>query len=352
MNNYLNNNIEKQSRIDAVNIYPRKENIEIDSERKKCKKNKNEKKNNKFECDQKKAIIIAIVIIVVLIMALLGIFGPWDKIKIINTKTENDYQMTYAQYKDELRFNTKVNDLKRITIIQKSDENIALDGLEIENRYLKITNCDIYIISKKESDELNKSSFNETYTASISISSQCLTKEEDNCEPKKLVDLMNTDNKNLRILEQINDLKDIPVPLCLFDITDTNIITSISCPESLPENIKNDIISYLNYFRPIASSSSNKIDEFNMTVNNGVKYIQRNSQGLCDTDNMNNSNSFCNVDMNITKDSNGNLLLHEETIFVNISSDIKNPSSPVIFLVFEFFIGKNNKLEYINSLIS
>ena len=28
--------------------------------------------------------------------------------------------------------------------------------------------------------------------------------------------------------------------------------------------------------------------------------------------------------MNITKDSNGNLLLHEETIFVNISSDIKN----------------------------
>ena len=324
MNNYLNNNIEKQSRIDTVNIYPRKENIDIDSERKKYKKNKNEKKNDKFECDQGKTIIIAIVIIVVLIMALLGIFGPWDKIKIINTKTENDYQMTYAQYKDELRFNTKVNDLKRITIIQKSDENIALDGLEIENRYLKITNCDIYIISKKESDELNKSSFNETYTASISISSQCLTKEEDNCEPKKLVDLMNTDNKNLRILEQINDLKDIPVPLCLFDITDTNIITSISCPESLPENIKNDIISYLNYFRPIASSSSNKIDEFNMTVNNGVKYIQRNSQGLCDTDNMNNSNSFCNVDMNITKDSNGNLLLHEETIFVNISSDIKN----------------------------
>ena len=44
MNNYLNNNIEKQSRIDAVNIYPRKENIEIDSERKKYKKNKNEKK--------------------------------------------------------------------------------------------------------------------------------------------------------------------------------------------------------------------------------------------------------------------------------------------------------------------
>ena len=319
----MRNNIKNQSGIDTAKIYGRKD-IESDSERNKYKKNNNKKSKNKFKWDKNTTIIIAIVIIVVLIMVLLGIFGPWDKTKIVNTESENDHQMTYAQYKDELRFNTKVNDLKRITIVQKSDENMALDGLETENKYLKITNCDIYIISKKDSDELNKNSYNETYNASISISSQCLTKNDDNCEPKKFVDLMNTDNKNLRYLDQINDLKDIPVPLCLFDITDTNIITSISCPESLPENIKNDIISYLNYFRPIASSSSNKIDEFNMTANNGVKYIQRNSKGLCDTDNMNNSNSFCQVDMNITKDSNGNLLLHEETIFMNISSDIKN----------------------------
>ena len=217
-----------------------------------------------------------------------------------------------------------MNDLKRITIIQRSDENMTLDGLETQNKLLKITTCDIYIISKKESDELNKNIYNETYTASISISSQCISKEEDNCESKQFVDFLNADNKNLRILEEINDLKDIPVPLCLFDITDTNIITSISCPESLEEHIKNDIISYINYFRPLTSTSTNKNNQFNMTINNEVKYIQRNSKGICDTDNMINSNSFCNIDMNITKDNNGNLVSHEETIFANITSDIKN----------------------------
>ena len=39
-----------------------------------------------------------------MIMILLGIFGPWDPINIINPDTENDYQMSYTQYKDELRF--------------------------------------------------------------------------------------------------------------------------------------------------------------------------------------------------------------------------------------------------------
>ena len=266
----MSNNKENQSRKDRVITYPRKD-IESDSERKESIKINDKNNKDKNKGHKNTGFIIAIVLIVVMIMILLGIFGPWDPINIINPDTENDYQMSYTQYKDELRFETKVNDLKRITIIQKSDENMALNGLETQSKYLKITNCDIYIISKEESDELNKNFYNETYTASISISSQCLNKEEDNCEPTKLVDLMNIENKNLRNLDQISDLKDIPIPLCLFNITDTNIIISISCPESLPENIKNDIISYLNYFRPIASISSNKKDEFNMTVNTEVK---------------------------------------------------------------------------------
>jgi len=320
----MNNKKEKQSKINIVNIYPGKD-IDSYSERKTPIKKKDKNNNLKtINCDKNTIIIIAVAIIVVLVMVLLGIFGPWDKMKIVNTDTENNFQMTYDQYKDELKFDTKVNDFKRITIIQKSDESMELDGFESQSKLLKITNCDIYFISKNESNELNKNSYNKIYTASISISSQCLSQEEENCEPKKLVDLLNINHKNLRHLEQINDLKDIPVPLCLFNVSDTNIITSILCPESLPENYKNEIISYLNYFRPIAASSSYKIDEYNMTVNSGVKYIQRNSKGLCDTDNMINSNSFCSVEMKITKDNDGNLLSHEESIFANITSDKKN----------------------------
>ena len=101
----------------------------------------------------------------------------------------------------------------------------------------------------------NRSSYKKIYTASISIVRQCLSKENEECELKDLVNLINNNKKNPSSLKTINDLKDIPIPLCLFNITDTNIITSILCPESLTENMKNELLSDLHYFRPLAKMS-------------------------------------------------------------------------------------------------
>ena len=46
------------------------------------------------------------------------------------------------------------------------------------------------------------------------------------------------ETSNSRNLEEISDLKDIPVALCLFEMTDNDVIMSISCPESLSKAIK------------------------------------------------------------------------------------------------------------------
>jgi hypothetical protein len=123
-------------------------------------------------------------------------------------------------------------------------------------------------------------------------------------------------------LNEIYDLKDIPIALCLFTLIDTNIITSISCPESLPKNIKDELLSDLSYFRPLAKKSSDRKDQMNITIDNDIKIITRKSTGLCDIKNR--INSHCDVDLIITKDSEGNLLSSKETSLSNITTNKLN----------------------------
>ena len=86
---------------------------------------------------------------------------------------------------------------------------------------------------------------NKIYTASISIESECISTYNEKCNPKKLVDLTEQNNSNLRSsrnLEEIYDLKDIQISLCLVNFTENKTITSVLCPESLPESKQIEII--------------------------------------------------------------------------------------------------------------
>ena len=84
----------------------------------------------------------------------------------------------------------------------------------------------------------------------ISIVSECISTEGNDCEPQRLVDLTSEkkSNNRRRVLNNADDFKDIPIALCLFNITDNNFITSMTCPESFPESKKNEIILDLYFF--------------------------------------------------------------------------------------------------------
>ena len=276
--------------------------------------------NNKLN---KKKLILTIsilFIIIIVIIFLLSIFY-W---KIFQKKKKNEsniinYQIDYEQYKNELFFKTKVNDIRRFSLNQISYEDMIINGKNIQSKVFRKIFYDIYIISEKECELQNKNYCNKTYTASVAKVSQCLSLEHENCEPKLLVDLINNTKTNLRYLNELNDLKDIPIELCIFNFTDTNIIISISCPESLPENTRNDLLSDLYYFRPLPEKSSERKDEFNITIENNIKNIKRISKGLCDINNK--IISFCDLNLSIKKDSEGNLLSINETYISNITSD-------------------------------
>ena len=239
-------------------------------------------------------------------------------------ETINYYLQDHGPLESKFTINTKVNDLKRIFVHRKSYENIISNG-ELTKLLIDIkTNYDIYIISELESDEQNKNYYNKTYSAAIAISSQCISIENENCEPKNLVNFIDPDNTKLNNLEEIDDLKDIPISLCLFNLTNNNIITSMICPEALSENIIQNMILDLYFFRPPSIKSSDDKDEFEIIEDkkNKKKYISEKSKGICDI--YNPINSYCTTEMNTIMDLDNNLLSNDKKDYTQIATNENN----------------------------
>ncbi len=159
---------------------------------------------NKKKCKTKIKIIISIssvCLIAILIAVVLFMFKYWKK-----DNSTKYYTINVNEYKKELAFKNKVNDIRRIAIQQKINENMIIKGIEVPTKYLRKIEYDIYIISEKSADEKNKGSYNKIYTASISMARQCLSKENEECELKDFVNLLNNNKTNLSSLKEIDDL--------------------------------------------------------------------------------------------------------------------------------------------------
>ena len=165
----------------------------------------------------------------------------------------------------EFEFSTKVGDLNRINVEQKYVEEITSYGLKYFQHVNRKTLYDIYIISETNSTEETKYFYKSLYTAAILISSQCINTKDEDCEPQTKIGLTEFNKKNLRFLDEIPDLKDIPLPLCIFNITDNDVITSIACHKSLPKSTRKSMILDLYFFRPPAIKRPDK-EANNVTI--------------------------------------------------------------------------------------
>ena len=228
----------------------------------------------------------------------------------------------------EFDINTKVGDLKRISVNQKYKEDMLIDGEKSDAFLTRITNYDIYIISEEDSDEDNKLFYDKMYTCAISIQSECYSSSKDDCTPSKVIDLSNSVRRNLdynRKLQEVNDLKDVPVPICLFNLTNNDVITSISCHDKFSEQKKKMLLLDLYFFRPpgIKRLSKENMNDTIIRKTVGNKKITREKNGgICDIENA--EFSFCTTDMNTTTDLENNLLTYEEEAIMNITTDQKN----------------------------
>jgi len=249
-----------------------------------------------------------------------------EEIKIIEPPEE----IAAKKLEKEFEIITTAGELKRISVTQTSTEKTKTNGNFIEIKFIRKTNYDIYIISEEEVNEENKLFYSKMYTAAISIVSECFAMDVDDCEPEKMVDLTggkSTQNNNVRILNDVEDYKDLPIPLCIFNITDNDFITTISCPESFFESKKNEVLLDLYFFRPPAIERADKTkDNITITINEDKdknrKYIRETNGGLCNV--FNNFGTLCTTDMNTTTDLEGHLLQYDELAITNITTDENN----------------------------
>ena len=251
--------------------------------------------------------------------------------KIYDDGDENlDFKDLVSKYgpiemENTYKINTNVNDLKRIYINQRYYEDIKFSGTLTKRLVDRKTNYDIYVISETEPDEETKYSYNKIYTCSISIASECISIKDEYCLPRKLVDLNDQDYSNVRRLEELESLENIPIPLCIFNMTDNNVILSIACHKNISNSRVSSIVLDLYFFRPPGIKRIDK-EAGNITIiqrtEGDYEYIRETNGGICDVDNS--IGTFCSTDMNTTKDKNGNLIAYNELAFSNITTNEDN----------------------------
>ena len=298
--------------------------------------------------------VICFIIAVVAIIAILLTRKP-DPPPIVEppttiTTTTNNVNLEDEERKlgSEFEFNTKKGDLKRIHVKQKYTENRVREGEKITTFSFRDTNYDIYIIDEQDSDEENKYYYDKLYTCSIAIQSECYSSTGENCELQKMVDLTNSARRNLEENDNI-DLKDIPLPICLFNLTNNDVITSISCPESLPETKKRKIVLDLYFFRPpgLKRLKENNIDnEITRKTVGNRKYIKETNEGICDIEN--GHFSHCTTDMNTITDLENNILFYDEEAVMNITIDANNSN---IKIKITNLTDESSKIENLNPQI-
>ena len=223
---------------------------------------------------------------------------------------------------------TRPGHLKEITVVQKSNDEIKKNDKVIQMQNIRKTDYLIYIMTEENPDEDHTNYYTKMYTGSISIKSECSSTEGE-CQLQPLLDLTlkpKVENR-ARILENPEKLKDSPIALCFFNITDNHIITTITCPESFPEIKKTQMLLDLYFFRPPASK---RIDRENDNITLSIiedkktkrTHIREINGGICNI--YNNFGSLCTTDMNTTLDSEKNLLTYDEEAITTINYDDNN----------------------------
>ena len=301
--------------------------------------------NNEESCFKKNKILFIIIGIILAIIIVGGIVAlciittkkkepkiPIDPIDPLDENIStpiNPIQKDPNNFEVEFQFKTEVKDLKGINVKQKYTERVLTNGNESTIKLYRDTNYEIFFLSAKEPNEINKNHYNNLYTGAILINSQCVSYKNDSCTPKKMIDITKVKKENiknsLRYLDEFPDFKDLPVPICLFNITDNDVITSMTCPEKLQTNIKQNMILDLYFFRPPAIKRPDKVGS-NITLKKWKEgdnyYIRESDGGICDIPNS--FNSFCYTDMNATTDINGTLLTYDEESVTHITTDNEN----------------------------
>lgn len=345
----------------AITDYEESVTIESMNEKKGTKKNTDKEYNKKREINElknedririekvnakkctKKCLIISISIIsaiFILIAILLPILLLRKKNKDRDNNGEADKNEEIVNsseikkiFEPSFKINSEVNSFNQLLMKSNQKYNSLLNGVDSSYTVFTKTKYDLYTLNESKPAE-NEDYYSTKYTTLVTINSQCtelsyvLNENEIDCQLENYLDLSINNENDLRRDDEDNEnleeiLKKVFIPLCIIEHTDTNIIISVTCPETLASNIKNDIMSAFQMMRPNSINGLVNDD----IVGNSIeakdnKIFIKIYNKVCDEFSYNsNKNITCEEEGNIITDNDGNVISSK---FTNTFESLKN----------------------------
>ena len=300
--------------------------------------NSNNRTENNSAEDQKnslnKRIIILIAVAVILIAIIVGVFifkKIWDQNKGKSNLPGNNAlskKEALKAFESNFKISSKTNNLNQI-LMKSYLKHISFSN-GVESTTLSVftkSKFDLYTLNESYAGEDSKEFYSRKFSTVITINSMCtdFSVNKTDCELEKYLDL-NVKNKNLRnIEEKVQEvIKEAILPICIIEHTNTNIIISVTCPETLSSNLKEDIILAFQSIKP--ESFKGIIDDesvagTSITEKDNKKYIDSFVKGCDDYDGDPLLNETCEVTKNIVTDLEGNLISMKQNSTKEIIED-------------------------------
>ena len=299
------------------------------------KEEDNSKESQKKSLKKWIIILIIIVIIVIIIVVVAVLFSKNQKpnkkpeepsdIPIVNPPNEDtnnkdnnglSKEEALKAFVPNFKVASKPNNLIQVLMKSNLKYTSIVNGVESTtlSTFTK-AKFDLYTLNESYAGEDSKEFYSSKFYTVITINSMCnaFSASKTDCELEKYLDL-NVKNQNLRRDDEEEDLeiiKEVILPICIIEHSDTNIIISVTCPETLSSNLKEDIILSFQSIKP--ESFQGIIDDASIagtivTQKDNKKYIDSFNKGCDDYDGDPSINETCEEIKNTVTDLEGNLI--------------------------------------------
>ena len=270
-------------------------------------------------------------------------------IPIFLKKYENDVDNDNI-LSSAFKINTKENTLTQFSF--KSSQNYESITKGEKSPYIIFSKAkyEIYTLNSSKPSKKEQKYYKKKYTTSIAINSYCkklsLNSDENECELESIFDLNKREQHNLRRNEENEELLSKAIlPICIVEHTDTNLIISLTCPETFSPSFKNDLIQAFQNIKPNSTkaitSFNNYIDIIDSKDSNEIHINISNKE--CHQDDISNSKSTkCNSLKEIITDKDGNLLSINKIINKDIYYNEEDKSIQNSSFEFQLISEKNS----------
>ena len=241
--------------------------------------------------------------------------------------------MAKQVFSPSFKIATKERTLTQISQKSFQTYETITDGLKSSYTILNKALYDIYTINSTSSSDIEKNFYTNIYTTVITVNSLCSKvssdPENDDCQLEQNLDLNKRNSSNLRRNEEVDEklIRKAILPICIVEHTDTNLIISFTCPETLSESYKADILRAFSSIKPDSMKGFEQEKEYADTQKEEKddKIFIKSFDSICTSPNFDPTKTvICNATKDIVTDKEGTLISIKTTNSTKTIKDEEN----------------------------